>query len=272
MRLQELLLETTEEDRALISLSSAIYNYIQQYADEDDLDDQLYHDFDDVDDYSDDSISTEEKITTVGKIGKLFDCPLELLNPVTIEIQSGEGMRNRLDKANPEDIEKGPRGEVYGIWYSGISTIVLNREWLTSKQLQSTITHELRHALDDYKSKFQANKDSGSYSIPKKKEHRKAERDPELGNLNYVAQPAEINARFVQVLNAMVPVIGRAVKLSPEKVEPLIMREFKRALEYFRITSLFPEKERSKDYKRLMKRGIDFIQKELAFAKSTQNH
>jgi len=147
------------------------------------------------------------------------------------------------------------------VWDGKNDVIILNKEYLTSNVMKSTITHELRHALDDYKSNFKANKSNSRYVIPKKKIHRNS-------NLEYLAEPAEINARFLQVLHYMIPVINRSVKLPADQGNKLINNAFKKALGFYRILELFPEKEKSKDYKRLIKRGIDFIKKELDYAKT----
>jgi len=269
MRLQELfLVETTEEDRALISLSSAIYNYIQKYEEESVEPEYDGDDFDD--EYDDFDSPKDEKVIMVGNIGSLFNTPIDILNPITIELQSSYGIRERLDKEDGSDVTKGPTGEVLGIWYGANSTMVLNKDYLTSNAMKTTITHELRHALDDYKSNFQANKIGGRYSIPRNKAYRDAPKHPELGNVKYLAEPAEINARFLQVLHAMVPIIRRAAALEPNRVRPAIMSSLQKHLEARKISSLFPEKEKSKDYKRLMKRAMDFIEKELKYVQSSK--
>ena len=126
------------------------------------------------------------------------------------------------------------------------------------------MAHELRHALDDYKSEKKASV-SNSYSTPKKKEYRKEYNDPYYGNISYLAEPAEINARFLQVLDQLTTTIRQSVKLYPNDPKPAIMKEFKNILAYYHISDLFPEKELSKDYKRLMKRAMDYIEKELAY-------
>jgi len=271
MRLVELFLtETTEEDRALISLSSSLYDYIQKYRDLENAS-KYSSDYDEYDpelDTDTENISDEDKSVVVGQIGKIFDTPLEILNPVTIELQSSSGMTDRLEKEKSDDTDISPTGEVLGLWYGRNSTIVLNRDYLDSKILKSSITHELRHALDDYKSGFEANKAGGRYTNPKKKSHRKVKNDPYMGNLSYLAEPAEINARFLQVLHNLVDSISRMSKTHGADAERFIMRDFRDLLKKYRISDLFPEKEKSKDYKRLLKRGVDFIQKELQYRRS----
>jgi hypothetical protein len=229
VKIHEILLETSEEDRAIISLSSSIYNYIQQY-----------------------SHNTDKHIT-VGKIGDIFNTPLEILNSVQIILLSNNEIIDMIGEAGAT-----------GIWSGANDVIYLNKDYLTSNVMKSTVSHELRHALDDYKSNFKANKKDSRYVIPKNKNYRKSD-------LEYLAEPAEINARFLQVLHYMVSVIKRAANLSKEQQILIIDSSFKKALQFYRILELFPEKEKSRDYKRLIKRGIDFIQKELSYEQRNNN-
>lgn len=256
MRLQELF-ETTEEDRALISLGSSIYQYLQKYADVD-------VDFDNPDDEN-------EGLIRVGKIGHLFDSPIQGLNDVNLELQSDEGIENRLrsEETNSTDVTTIPgAGAPGGIWYNHSKTLVLNLDFLSSNFMKSVVVHELRHMMDDVKSGYKANA-SIKYSTPKKKEHRKVTNDPYLGNTKYIAEPAEINARFAQVLHGLVSPIHRAVKLDPQNANKLIFDTLNKLMVDHRIQELFPEAEKSKDYQRLMKRAVDFINKEAAHAKTS---
>jgi hypothetical protein len=284
MRLVELFLkETSMEDRAIISLAQAIYDYLDKnYNDgaapaSKEVTEKAGFDFEaDNFDADDDSLGDieepEEHEFDVGTIGQLFDTPLEILNPVRITLLSDYGIGQRRRKEQPDQIHKAPNGEnAAGLWYGGTQEMVLNMDYLGTNTMKSVIAHELRHALDDYKSEFKANEPGGRYSKAKKKEHRKVTNDPYVGNIAYLAEPAEINARFIQVLHAMVPIIGRAAKLEPEKGKQLINRSFQKLLDTYSIGTLFPEKTASKDYKRLLKRGVDFIEKELAHVKSQYN-
>lgn len=243
MRLQELfLIETTEEDRAIISLSSAISDHLTRY----------------------ENVKGNEVID-VGTIGELFDTPIPILNPVNIQLETYDGIEKRMREEYPDDVAE-TDDEVVGIWYGHTKTLVVDRAYIGTQTMNSVLTHELRHALDDFKSKFRANDTSrkNSYLTPKKKEHRKTINDPYFGDVKYLAQPAEINARFLEVLNQLVITIRQSNKLAPNKIRPIIMQEFKNMLGHYQIADLFPEKEKSKDYKRLIKRGLDFIEKELA--------
>lgn len=264
MRLQELfLVETSEEDRAIISLSSAISKYlIDNYESEED--DTSYDSDSEYDDDELDISGDEDKPTEIGTIGQLFNTPLSILNPIRIELQSDYGIRQRRQRDEDAKVIGRPgEDDSLGLWYGDDKIMVLNRDYLGTNSFRSVVTHELRHALDDFKSGFKANI-SKRYSTPKKKEHRTPDKA-------YLAEPAEINARFSQVLHAMVPVIGKVLKQHTGDPKSYIMNEFSKLMKYFSISELFPEKDQSKDYKRLIKRGVDFIDKEIAHRLRTQN-
>lgn len=271
MRHFEIINETTEEDRAILSLASTIYDKIKEYEDVDHETSYSGDDYYDPDDMDfDDEPKADDELIHVGTIGQLFDTPLDILNTVSIELQSNYGINERIRKEEGADVTREPStGIILGIWYSDTRTMVFNKDYLSSKAIKSTVAHELRHALDDFKSGFKANK-SDKYTTAKKKEFRNVTNDPYAGKLAYLAEPAEINARFVQVLNDMVSVIKKAVTLDPAQREPMINKYLKKSLENHKISNLFPEKEQSKDYKRLMKRAADFIQKETKHALEVQ--
>jgi len=270
MRHFEIISESAEEDRAIISLAAAISERIK------DLDEPEPEEFTDYDEYDPDadldiSPDLEDEPIVLGQIGDLFDTPLEILNPITIELQSSYGMNERYHRDSGGEGTKDPKTSNYlGLWYPENSTIVLNREYIGSNSIRSTITHELRHALDDYKSDFKAG-DSTRYSTPKNPAYRDVEDHPTLGNVGYLARPEEINARFAQVLNDMVPVVGRAAKLGQAEADKLISSSLLRFMELRKIYNLFPEKEASKDFKRLMSRAMVFISKEFEHLRSLSN-
>jgi hypothetical protein len=288
MRLVELFLkETSMEDRAIISLAQAIYDYLDKNYNDGaapapkEFTEKAGFDFDDeVDNYNDvddDSLGDieepEEHEFDVGTIGEIFNTPLEILNPIRITLLSDYGVGQRRRKEVPDEISKAPNGEnAIGLWYGGNQEMVLNMDYLGTNTMKSVIAHELRHALDDYKSEFKANEPGGRYSTPKKTEHRRNASEPKSKEMSYLAEPAEINARFIQVLHAMVPIIGRAAKLDPARGKQLVDRSFDKLMDTYNISSLFPEKTASKDYKRLLKRGVDFIDKEMTHVKSQQNN
>jgi hypothetical protein len=238
MRLRELyLVETTEEDRAIISLSSSLSDYVQKYRPGD--------------------------IVNLGKIGDFLDTPLEGLNDISIEILPQDQLFAKIHGADAEEAYPA-QGNPMGCWFPEEKTIRLNSDKIQAKGMKSIISHELRHVLDDVKSDFRSTK-SSKYFTPKNKSLRSGSGDSYTDHAAYLAQPAEINARFVQVLNIMVKVIDVAVrKISPENRDRYIMRKLDEYMNHYHISELFPEKEQSKDYKRLMKRAADFIQKELA--------
>jgi hypothetical protein len=241
MRLQELfLVETTEEDRALISLSSAIYNKVSPYT---------YTDID----YDDE----DQQLVTLGKIGDLFDTPITVLDDVRIEIQGGEPFIKRVDDIPSTESIRLSSGRAMAFWDDTTKAIVLNADYIDSYRMRTTITHELRHALDEIKSDSFGSGEAKNYFLPKKKEHRD-------GINQYKAQPAEINARFVEILDLLANrIIPRASELNPNNIKEKVLHDFNHLLLKYDIADLFPEKSQSKDYKRLIKRAVDFIDKEL---------
>lgn len=279
MRYFEIITETTEEDRAIISLSSAISSYLTQHYDNSD-EDELSSDNPDFD-FDDDERNDEDTTIDVGTIGQLFDTPLNILNPIHIQIQSDYGIRQRRKwESGSTVIRKPGSDDVLGLWYGDKNVIILNKDYLGSNSLKTVISHELRHALDDYKSGFAAG-DSAGYNTAKDKESRKELRKakrkgeerkmPVAGSYEHLAEPAEINARFIEVLHSMVPIIKHAYKMSPDRMKAYVMDAFEKKLDYHNISTLFPDKEKSKDYRRLVNRGKDFIQKEMSHRETERN-
>lgn len=248
MRLQELF-ETTEEDRALISLSSAIYNSAKQYG---------YHS----DDYDGSDVD-------LGKIDQRFDTPIEILGDITILLQVNDAIEHRLKTEDPDIIRSSNSGPALGLWYANTQTIVLNKDYVQSNVMKGTITHELRHALDDLKSKFKAGT-SKSYSTPRNPVFRNPKNLFHKARREYLARPEEINARFLEVLHSLTLSIRRAANMPSDKIRDKVMQDFKKSMETHHIAELFPEKEKSKDYQRLIKRAVDFIDKELAHKQDNQ--
>ena len=230
--------ETTEEDRALISLAQAIFDHIQQYADSD------------------------EQVINLGEIGELFDTPVGVLNEVYLSLVDDETMFDELQSRSSKPLN--PNDKRYGFWdgSEGQELIILNIKYIP--HIKSIISHELRHALDDYKSKFAASS-SEKYTTAKKKLHKDSQ-DP---HVSYEASRNEINARFLQVLDILVKRVPMAYKLEPSEIKPQLLKDFNNLLTKFKIAYLFPEKEKSPDYKRLLKRGYDFMQKEMSHIESS---
>lgn len=261
MRLQELfLVETTEEDRALISLSTTVYAYLKKYAGK-----RLQ----------------DGEVIDMGTIGQLFDTPINILDPVGIQLWSHNDILKAFPRqASDADLEDPELDDdddrnILGFWDPVEKFIALNVDYLESHGLKGAVTHELRHALDDYKSEFRASS-SSRYDTPRKKEHRRdLSNDPYASDLEkkkpYHAKPAEINARFAEVLHGTSFQVAHALKkYPPDQARPKVVAAFKKLLDMKHIAHLFPEKTQSKDYKRLVKRGMDFIEKELAYAQTQQ--
>lgn len=244
MRLIELFLnETTEEDRAIISLANAVYGQVRKYVDH-------------IDPNSSEPVD-------IGKIGDFLDTPLKGLEDVTIELQQGEALGRRTATASNLEYSG---AEPNGVWFSTDRAIVINSDIIDSERVRSTISHELRHVLDDLKSGGQAS-NSPRYRTPKKKEHRKVDPYAEK-NYSYIAEPAEINARFNQVLNDLTDSIAKNSNMNPKDLWEHSVKALKRLFFMHNITALFPERTQSKDYKRLVKRAVDFIQKEIKYISS----
>lgn len=244
MRLVELFLnETTEEDRAIISLANAVYSHVRKYID--------YIDPDATDPID------------IGKIGDFADTPLDGFDTIKIELQQGDALGRRTSEANQEEYNG---TEPSGVWFNEGPTIALNSDNISSERIKSTIAHELRHALDDLKSEGRASS-SSRYGTPKKKEHRKKDPYSEK-NYPYLAQPAEINARFNQVLDGLTDSISKNSSMDPKQLWDHEIKVLKRLFIAHNIAVLFPERTQSRDYKRLMKRAADFIQKEIKYIAS----
>lgn len=238
--------ETTEEDRALISLSPHLYQKVQSREEAGVYD------------------NPEQELKIVGKIGDLVDTPIAVLNDVNIELQSGDPFIERL-KEPDEEIEDYAGKVIYGFYEEDTRTIVLNSDLVDKHRMKTSITHEMRHALDEIKSgSFPGN--ANRYFTPKKKEHRK---DDPYSTLQYRARPAEINARFVEILDILSKRIPKWYdKLDAGSIKQQLSTDFKNLLNKYEIADIFPEKTQSSDYKRLVKRAYDFMQKEMAHVES----
>lgn len=244
MRLQEIfLIETTEEDRAIVSLAQTLSKNLRKYKDVS----------------SDTGIKTDEPIT-IGKLGDMFDLALQILGPVTIKLQSNKGIKRNWESYG-NHVESGTT--IYGIWFNNDNSIVMNMDKIGTTSFITSLTHELRHALDDFKSGYEANKQGGRYSVPRKKEHR-----DDIA-LNSLAEPAELNARFLEVLHTLIVQIKQAVKIMPiDQVRSYVLSQLSDTLDYYHISEFYPEKHHSKHYKRLIKRSADLIDKEVNYYKS----
>jgi hypothetical protein len=247
MRISELLTETTEEDRAIVSLSTAIgrYLYINHYA------------------------SNANSTVNLGKIGDLFDTPLVAAHDIAIVLQNQQNLWDTAVQHGVFSADSEPR-ELNGLWIPESNSLYLNSENIGASEIYTTIAHELRHALDTYKSDIRANL-SRTYTQARRKQHRRLVNDPYAQEIAYLARRDEINARFSQVLYQLTPLIHRQVRRGRPDVFDKVVKDFMQLLRDNRIAELFPEKYRSTDYKRLVKRAVDYIQKELTHAMNKYN-
>lgn len=247
MKASEIIFETTEEDRALISLGRELHKYITQHK----------NDFE----------TETDNPEVVGSIGQLFDTPFDGkikkdINSILIQVQSDYGIRERRKTETGARVTKSPNQEnIMGLWYYDRKLIVLNFDYIGTKSLTSTIIHELRHALDTFKSEGRSDIVGTRYNKPISPSGDEYQ--------NYRSQPTEINARFSQVLGDMVRNIPLVLEQSPNNYRVLIEKMFFSTLDRYHIADLFPEKEKSSAYKRLIKRGMDFIQKETDYVLKT---
>lgn len=247
------LAETTEEDRALISLSSAMYDKITSYK------------------------GTDLDSIDIGKIGDMYDTSITALNGVSLAIQGGDTFLRRLHEIPEKDIllDKHRESSAVAFWDEDADTVVFNKDYLDNTRIRTTITHELRHALDSVKSGKFPN-DANRYFTPKKKEHRKlyynaageVDSSDARNLIPSLAQPAEINARFSEVLHKLTDFVKLRYSDGPRGNKPHLLkaqltRDFNSLLNHYHIADLFPEKTQSKDYKRLVSRAYDFMQKEI---------
>ena len=239
MKIRELIVETAEDDRAIISLADTIYGHLQQYADTD-------LDYD------------ETGVLHIGRIGDLFDTPIPAFDSLRIELTSDEAI---VDLARRLHGQSTPSDSHFGQWDPMEKAISLNSDYLSSNRMRSVIAHELRHAMDDMKSLNRANQ-SSRYRTARSPKHQA----DAVGA--YQAQPAEINARFVEALNVLVPVIPKLSNLEPAAFRTKMTAYLNKAFELKDIADYYPEKTASPHYKRLLQRAWAFIEKELAHIKS----
>lgn len=239
MRIYEIIVETADEDRAIISLANAIYDDLQKYADTD-------LDYD------------ETEVIYIGRIGDLFDTPIPGFNQVSLKIISDEAI---IELARRLNRQATPADSYFGQWNPTENSISLNADYLSSNRMRGIIAHELRHAMDDLKSSKKANQS---------KRYRSARNAADRTNsyTAYGAQPAELNARFVEVLNVLVPVVSKLAHLDATTFRKRITVYLKKAFELKNIADYYPEQTANPHYKRLLQRAWAFIDKELAYIKS----
>lgn len=211
-----ILLETTEEDRAIISLSETIWKYIQRYG----------------------QLSDEIRI---GKIGDLFTTPLAALQNTSLVLSTNDTLADMLEV---DDV-------VNGTWDPTTNTIHLNVDRILLPVMRRTITHELRHALDNVKSRGKSDT-STRYNAPKTD-------DPHRSTLS------ELNARFVEVLHGIKVYVAHARKNNVPNPRQYALQGMYKLLDDKRITQFYPERTKSKEYQRFIKRAVDMVDKELKY-------
>lgn len=228
MKIFDLIVETTEHDSIMLKMAKAIHKIIQKY----DEDFTVYR--------QGKYLGKLETLTNIQK-----DTPLEILNPIHIEL------------VNDKTISRiGDSDSIRALWKPDNKTIYLNTEYITDPRMRRLISHEIRHALDDFLADFDA---GNRYITPKDKQFRYYGKDPKKKFTHYQARPDEINARFTEVLDLMDDVIENAVKNKQSDIFQYLMNKFKKYLESKDITKYFPSGTQSTDYRRLYKRGIAYI-------------
>ena len=232
MRYLEIINETTEQDRLIVNLANNLNSHVKRYEYNDRVINQGIY------------LGKIEKLSTIHK-----GTSIESLNPVHVELVSDKYMRGISNSTATR-----------AMWDPNIKTIYLNTEYIGDPRMERLIAHELRHALDDYLSDFSQ---GSRYYTPRKKEHRYSGEDPVKSRTDYLAKPSEINARFLEVLNLLTPVIKSAVDKNRSDTFAYLFDKFKYYLVKKEILKLFPEGTESKDLRRLYKRGIDYITNEV---------
>lgn len=225
MRASEFITETTNEDRAIISLAHSIWEHIQRY-------------------------NSVTKTVNLGKISKFMSTPLHALNNINIVLGDEDTMQQENVGSNADHLTS---VQTSGMWIAENDTILLNLSNIQDRAMRRTIAHELRHALDDMKSNYAAGS-STRYNSPKMNQN---------SDDSYKSSNAEINARFSEVLYAMTVYVKNAKEKNIDNPHEYVMDKFHTMMDQKQIYKYFPEKEKSKLYKRLLKRATDFIAKEM---------
>ena len=224
------LLETTDEDRALVSLSSALYPKIIA------------------------SAKDNPRGLNMGRIGDVVNTPLIALNDVEIRILP----RGAFHKSLGEPYQDGK--SVRGFWDPEKNTVVLNMSLIDSPHLRKTITHELRHALDDYKSNHAASS-SDRYNRAREVDMPGLRGDPE-----YASSPKEVNARYMAGMHMALLKIAR-LKREGQGIEDIgkqLPDVIKNSFEVNNVAAVYHEGVRSKNYRRLLSRAAQLLQTELS--------
>ena len=165
MRLFELLLETPQEDKVIIQLARIINSAL--------------------------SDSTRKKPQSIQKYISMLPSNMQneignYFNNVRLELKSTDQIASYINNTGSNSISQDfGNNRIVGLWHpdggpddspesktnSPSGSIVLNKDDIGTTEFVSTLAHELRHALDDAKSKMGA-ADSKRYNTPRKKEHQ----------------------------------------------------------------------------------------------------
>lgn len=228
MKLYELIVETTEHDTIILKMARVIHKIIQKY---------------------DEDLTVYRRGKYLGKLESLTNVqegtPLEIINSVHIELVNDSTI-NRI----------GEDTDIRALWNPDNKTIYLNTEYITDPRMRRLLSHEIRHALDDFLADFKSRE---KYYTPKEKQFRYYGKDSKKKFIHYHASPSEINARFTEVLDLLHDVIEKAVKSNRPDLFEYLMSQFKEYLESKEISKYFPTGVQSNDYRRLYKRGIAYI-------------
>lgn len=233
--------ETTEDDREIVSLSTAITKYLRR-------------EFEFLD-YQD----TPEDL---GLLGDEFDIMLPGIENVRLKVASSQYLTDLTGALDDR--------EVGGVWDGNTESIIINGDKINTTRISRIISHEIRHALDDYKSGFRAGEDDNRYDTPKKSVYRNAKDDPYMNHLYTLAKPAEINARFLEVLTDIKHNIPKLGNIDPEQMKDELIKIMNRSMAHKRIAELFPERTQSRDFRRLLSRAVGFIDQEIQHFQNRQ--
>lgn len=136
MRIQELILETTEEDRGISKLAAQLRKRVIAFVD------------------------AKPRGGIIGKLAEFVKgTTLESMAGVTLQVLPNSMLHKAFG-----DPEIDPKlGRIHGFWDPNRDRIVLNLRHVRALSLSKTIAHELRHALDDIKSDYRASDPDNRY-------------------------------------------------------------------------------------------------------------
>lgn len=230
MRANEFIAETAEEDRALISLANAIWEHIQQY-------------------------KTTVRSGSIGTIDDIVNTPLDAVKDIKVYLATDDDIADVYNEDEPDSAKHITGDRIKGMWDPTRNTVFLNLTKITNVEVKRTIAHELRHVLDDVKSNYAA---GSSARYGEKSRNTSTDLDA------YRSSKAEINARFAEVLHTIPIYVERAKQQNIPNPREYVIDKFHNMMDQRHIYKYFPEKERSKAYKQLIKRAVNFIDKEIA--------